>query len=292
MTNPTSIDPRTYLHEQIHMTIDQLRQAWAWLVLLTEPGRSTTATRDLVDDERAEELAAQGMADRAYRIWNLKRGLGALAPAPAPARLGIIDAQVAVAGMVGHVVDVLAARLRIAGGRGDLVGLLDWLDGTAVAPDWPFAAGVDGVHGRLCPLDRIHDADQLADVDRQLGRANRAARRAAGVLDDARQPIADRCPACRRKSLQLHYDAADVQQVAEGLRPRHPSLWWVECVSESCRCAGEGCPCGHNRRTEHRRHVWAYGELAQLWRATAAAAAPRRRIRSTSTGRGWGVIGA
>lgn len=268
MTSLPSLDPRTFLHEQIHLTLAQLAQAWQWLLLLTEPGRSTTATRDLVDDERAEELAAQGMADRAYRIWNLKRGLGALAPAPAPARLGIIDAQVAVADRLGYVVELLSN----GGAPGtDVPALLDYV-------------------GQL--VAKVDDVDELARVDRELGRANRAARRAAGVLDDARQPIADRCPACRRKSLQLHYDAGDVQQVAEGLRPRHPSLWWVECVSESCRCAGEGCPCGHARRTEGRRHVWAYGELAQLWQATEAAAKPRRRIRSTSTGRGWGVIGA
>lgn len=279
MTDPTSLDPLTYLHDQAHLSIAEIRQAWIWLDLLAEPGRATSPTHDLVDDGRAEALAARGMADQAYRRWNLARGLGALAPAPAPVRLSILDAQVTAAGMVAgalvYIAHVLGTYRGHAGPaplddrRRDMAEMLDLLE---------------------LVVDEVRDADAAARIERQLARANRVARRAAGELGDPVAPLADRCPACRRKSLALHYDPADMPAVADGLDPRHPSLWWVECISRACVCAGDVCPCG--RPDEGRRHAWSYGNLGDLWRAADAAAPPRRRIRSTAAGRGWGVIGA
>lgn len=295
------IEPLGYVIEQAQHTVTEIRRAWGWLDLLVQAGPSNYARSRPVDDDQAEQLAARGMADRAYREWNLRRGLGALAPAAAPARVAIIDAREAVAGILADVVAELVAELvnahRYATRPADAVrgvpAMLDWLDGTGgPTTGRPWVAAVDGVLWRSGPLDHVRDVRAAVEIDRQLQRANRVARQAAGVLADPVHPIADRCPACRRLSLQLHYDPEDAWRIADGYRPRHPSLWYVECVSQVCRCTGIGCGCGQRVRMEGRRHAWAYGELGDLWRAAAAAAPARRRLRAAAAGRGWGVLGA
>lgn len=275
------------LAEQARATIDELRQAWAWLQLLTEPGRDASPAI-AVNDAQAERLEAWARATRAYRDWNLGRGLTALPPTPAAARIGVLDAQAAVHGLV---LDVAA---RVAGAHGatyigtraghaGVLDALDWLEDDA--PPGITAAG---------PLARLRDADLVGDVAGQLQRANTIARQAARVLDeDPVQPLEHHCPACGRQSLQLHYDRGDLVAAADGVTPRNRSRWYAACVSGQCRCTVEGCGCGMRTRIVGRRHAWAWGELPDLWRAIdRAQRLRRRRVGRSATGRGWGILGA
>lgn len=277
-----------YTVEQIRITADELRTAWAWLRLLVEPGRETSVGT-AVDDQRAERLTAAGFQARAYREWNLRRGLSALPPSPGSARVGIVDAQVHVHGIV---VDVATRTARSVGGRpparADTVvatvnAALDWLTGDAGEPGRPWITGTGGVLWRAGPLDELRDAGLAAGVDRDLQRADRIARAAARVLDERVQPIDHRCPACGQRSLQLYYDGDDRRR------------WYVRCVSARCRCTGSGEPgrpsCGCRQATRYagRPHAWAYGELEGpfgLWAAIAATSPDRPRLEARTAGHG------
>jgi hypothetical protein len=277
------------LVEDCMATIDRLRQSWEWLGMLVEPGRESSVGSP-VDDARAEALAVQALAARADKEWNLRQGNSALPPAAAPARLGIVDAGVHVHGLVLDVARMVAASagavyVGARVGADAVIDALDWLE-LGSRPD-PWVVGAEGVRWRESPLDRIRDAGVAASVDRQLARADQVARAAARVLDDTVQPINHRCPACRQRSLQLHYDPADLVRVADGGRPARTARWYVECVSERCRCTVEGCGCRMRHRYTGRRHAWAYGELGDLWAAIAAVGAQSERLRAGGTGRGW-----
>lgn len=266
------------LHIAARDLVDEVRLAWGWLRLLLEPGPETSTGR-VVDDAQAERLTAQGYADRAYRDWNLKHGRGALAPSRSPLRIAVADACVAVHGQVLH------AALRLALGlgrpyqarRGDagaqVAAALAWMAGDEPTGG-PWVAGTDGVWWRRGPLDELRDLATARDVVGALRRALRTARTAAGIHGERVQPVGHRCPACRARSLQLHYDGADRRR------------WYVRCVSERCRCTGVGCPCRQRTRYSGRAHAWAYGELDQLW-AAIAAQPPGKRVESGGQGRGW-----
>jgi hypothetical protein len=284
-----------YSLESAHLAIAELRVAWSWLALLVVPGPESRPGQ-AVDDGFAEVLAAQGMAARAYREWNLRRGLTALAPTGAPARLAVVDVQANIHGLVTEVARRVAAALHACyvGGRtgaaAAVVDALDWL--TDGGPGSPWITGVDGVWGRRGKLDELRDRTAIASVARALQRANRIARETAGVVADPVLPLGDRCPACRRRSLQLRYDPADLNRVVvDELRPREPSRWYAECVSEQCRCTVEGCGCGMRMRVHGRRHAWSYGELPDLARTIARAAPISQPVRRSATGRGWGILG-
>jgi hypothetical protein len=266
------------LVEQARLALDELRQAWAWLQLLAEPGRDGSDAT-VIDDGRAESLAAQGMQARAYREWNLRNGMTALPPTPASARLGVLDAQAAVHTIVLDLAGQAAAAeqaVYVGQSAGDqaVTDALSWLGYRA--------------------LEHIRDAELAGTVAAGLQRANTIARQAARVLgEEPTQPLEQRCPACGRQSLQLHYDRGDLVRSADGERPRNRSRWYAECVSQRCRCTVEGCGCGMRTRVAGRRHAWAYGELADLWRAIERAQLlRRRRIDSRAEGRGWGILGA
>jgi hypothetical protein len=274
--------------QDCRVTMARLRQSWEWLGLLVEPGRESSVGAP-VDDVRAEALAAQAIAEQAYKAWNLRQGLSALPPTPAAARLGIVDARVQVHGLVLDTARLVAVS-QGAVYRGARIGVdavlaaLDWLE-VGVRPD-PWVAGQDGLY-RQGWLDRVRDVRLVAAVDRRLARADQVARAAARVLDDTVQPINHRCPACRQRSLQLHYDPADLVRVADGGRPAVSARWFVECVSDRCRCTVEGCGCRMRNRYAGRRHAWAYGELGELWSAIAAVGTRGDRLRATGTGLGW-----
>jgi hypothetical protein len=249
-----------YIVEQIHITADKLRTAWSWLQLLAEPGRATAPSGTAVDDQKAERLEAIGRSDRAYRDYNLRHGMSALPPSPAPIRIGIVDAQVAVHGLITTAVRLLAGTggsahtwARADAALGSVPAALDWLVGYEVGLG---VSGRDGVWIRQGAVDRIRDAQLAADVDRILQRADRAARSAAGDNGSVVRPLEHRCPACGRRSLQLEVTSADRRD------------WMARCVSERCRCTGPGEPgvpaCGCLRRLSYdvgRRHVWTYGQL-------------------------------
>jgi hypothetical protein len=284
------------LAEQARASIDELRQAWAWLRLLAEPGRESS-TALVVDDAQAERLAALGMQAKAYRTWNLRWGLSALAPTPAAARIGVLDAQVAVHGLVLDVARAVAtaAHSTYVGARSGADAVLDALDWLEEGPrPYPWVCGPEGPRWRAGALDRLRDPAAAAAAAGLLQRANRLAREACRVVDaDPVRPLEHRCPACRAQSLQLHYDGEDLARVADGARPRNVSRWYAECVSQRCRCTVQGCGCGMRSRIDGRRHAWAYGELPDLWRAIERAAQIRGRpVGSAAEGHGWGIIGA
>jgi hypothetical protein len=280
--------------EQARLAIDELRTAWSWLTLLLAAGREQRHSR-ATDDDQAEVLAAQGMAARAYREWNLRRGLSALAPTGTPARLAVIDTQAAIHGIVTGIADRVAATTRscYVGARTGTDAVLDTLDWLASGgPGRPWVVDADGATWRRGELDGLRDQSVLAYASGALQRANRIAREATGVLAETVLPLGDRCPACRRRSLQLHYDPIDLTRVAvDELRPREPSRWYVECVSDRCRCTLEGCGCRMRMRVKGRRHAWAYGELPELAATIARSAPVSEPVRRSATGRGWGILG-
>jgi hypothetical protein len=192
-------------------------------------------------------MAAQALSERAYKLWNAQRGLYALAPTVAAARVEVIDAKTVVSERVvsvaARVVGVTHGGTRWLGG---VSGALDWLDGRGARSGW-WVAGADGVWWRRCPLDVLSES-MLIFVDTELQRADHTARQACRIVGEARLPIALRCPACRRRSLQLHHEGAE-------------RSWFVQCVSARCRCAGTGCGCLQRRRIEGRRHAWSRAEL-------------------------------
>lgn len=267
----------------LRITLDELREAWSWLDALVEPGHTASGAATAIDDARADRLEAIGHSDRAYRMWNLRQGMSALPPSPAPARIGIIDAQVDVHFAVTTAVLLLAktgnatTQLMAERAAATVPTALDWL-----APEWPGLGrdGGDGVWCRTGAIDRIRDAQLAEDVHRHIRRANRVARAAAREDVDASNilPLPQRCPACGRRSLQVERPAVDRR------------TWVVRCVSAACRCAGEGeCGCGGGRDRAGRRHVWPYGELdghAGLLQAVDRLASERPVIRSGAAGHG------
>lgn len=260
MTQPVDELAITHMREQICLTADRLRIAWAWLQLLVEPGHASVPSGTAVDDERAERLEALGHSDRAYRAINLREGMSALPASPAPVRVGIVDTQIAVHGHVASAVTMLGAtgstwtRRRAATAARTVPAALDWLAGFELGLG---VTGRDGVWLRPGAVDRIRDADLAAAVDRLLQRADRAARAVTGDEDDAPiRPLEHRCPACGHRSLQLE------------ILGRDRSTWLTRCVSDRCRCTGPGDQetpaCGCLRRAPSdvgRHHVWRYSDL-------------------------------
>lgn len=248
--------------------VARLRQSWAWLDELRVPGPETSAGRVLTDAARARQ-AAEAAADRAERH-------NALAAAPAPVRLAIVDLQTYLGGRVQRIADRVARTTHqiVARGVRRVPELLGWLD--VVDPGGPWIASATGVTGRAAGFD-LAPGGTLAWAVEQLGHVDELARQAAGVVGDRVAPLPDRCPACRRKSLQLTYTGDDRR------------TWAVVCASVSCLCTGTGCPCRAAVRYAGRRHAWAYGELdgrSGLWAAIAAARRSRPPIRHTKTGHG------
>lgn len=274
---------------QVHAVVERLRESWAWLAWLVAPGPERRAGR-AVDEQQAEVLEARGRSDRAYRDWNLARGMTALAPSAPAARLDVVDAQAVIHHAVTDLARHVAAHLhssyvgRHAGIVDSVVDVLDWL--TVGGPGRPWVADVDGQvwrAGVVDDLDEHRDRRLLDHIHRVLTRAGDTARTAAGVLAEPVQPLAHRCPACRHRSLQLHHEGRD------------KSRWTVRCVRRSCLCAGAGCGCLRRDRRQGVAHVWTRAELdGPHGLATAVAIArrlteqgvPRPRVGSGGSGHG------
>jgi len=282
------------LVDEIRLTIADLRASWSWLAELVVPGPESRAAPVLSDTERTRR-AATVAAERAERYrpgaWTKlgqaqyrREDLGALAAAAIPTRLTVVDAQLAVRGIVLSVAARLARHLgaEYVGGRsGDAAvdDALEWMAGGPLA--WVVAR--DGTAWRRPAggaLLQLRDATVAADVDRRLRRADKLARAQAGVEGEPVVPFGHPCPACGRSSLQWHMPRPD---------PRYRRDWSVRCMSEGCICAGQGCGCRQHVRYEGRRHAWSYGELDGpygLWHAIAMASGPRRRLRQDASGHG------
>jgi hypothetical protein len=270
-----------YIVEEIHITIDQLRESWTWLCALVEPGRPQPTPATAMTDEHLERLEALGHSDRAYRDYNLRHRLSALPPSPAAARVGIIDAQVLVHDTVTTAARLLAATGGLAARRraecmlDTVPAALDWLTGGPIAELG--AGGRGGVWWRAGALDRLRDAQLAADVAKILRRADRVARAAAGAEEQPAAPVDERCPACGRRSLQEEYPSGRLV---------------VRCVSVSCVCTGDGgpgvdpCGCGRRRKQAGRRHVWTGTELDELDAAVEKRRRPRPRLGRGAVGHG------
>jgi hypothetical protein len=288
-----------YAIEQIHVLADQLRQSWAWLVELAEPGPATPAAAAAETDDRAERLEADAHEARAYRQHNLRHGLSALPPSPAPVRIGIVDTQI----HIDQLVNLAAARLAAAGHRASyripvadaraygerrrhspgVPALLDWITGDEIRIGLGHT-GRDGIlRLQLGAIATVRDPQLAADVEQLLARAARTAAAAAGDVDDPGEQLLDpdtnrpaRCPACHRRSLS------------------RSSTGLIRCVSQSCRCTGNAEP-GHDecgcRRTDKRvdlAHVWTRGNEHQLWAAidSARTTGDHRGVGRGATGHG------
>lgn len=275
-----------YAIEQIHITADRIREAWTWLVELTEPGPAAAVPAPAMTDEQAERLEAAAHQARAYRAWNLAHGTTALPASPAPVRLAVVDAQAVVDALLAHAVD----RLRAAGhrpghpvpvdGRPGVPDRLAWITGYRLGLGTTGRDGILLIEGAIAT---VRDPELAADVEQLLTRADRAARAAAADVDDPGEQLIDpatsrpaRCPACGRRSLQRE------------------STGLIRCVSQSCRCTGDAEPdhpeCGC-RRWEKRpelAHVWTRSGELELWDAIEAArpAGGRRGVGRGAAGHG------
>lgn len=271
-----------YIVEQIHLTIDRLREAWEWLEALVEPGRPQPSPGRAMTDDQSERLEAIGHSDRAYRTWNLRQGMSALPPSPAAARLGIVDVQMATHETLVAVVCTLADTGNETTRRwadtivATVPGMLDWLDGYAFGLG---PTGFDGLLLRPGAVDRIRDANLAAAVDKELQRVDRIIRAAADATDDEVVPIHEPCPACCRRSLQREVSSSGVGRV-------------VRCISKSCRCTGDAepdraaCKCGRTQKRPGRPHVWLPSELDELAAAVEAGQSPRPRLGRGGAGHG------
>jgi hypothetical protein len=271
---------------QVRETVARLRESWGWLWLLVVPGPERRRSM-AVDDDQAERLEARGFEARAYREWNLRRGLSALPPAAAPARLDVVDAQAAVHRLVTGLARRVAAHLDasyVGGGTevtAAVVDVLDWL--TLGGPGRRIVVDAGGEAWRAGILDDLHDqrdAGLLAHIARTLAAADDLARTAAGVVAEPVRPVEHRCPACRHRSLQLHHAGRD------------KSAWTVVCVRRSCVCAGAGCGCLRRGRREGLPHVWGRSEmdgpygLATAVAVAQALAGARPRVGADAAGPG------
>lgn len=254
--------------EDAHEAIDRLRHSWLWLWLQVEPGRATPVTRPATDAS-VEALVARGTSDRAYRHWNLRRGLGALPPSPATARVDVLDVQGAIHTLVLGATRRIAAALHscyvgtVPDTTRAVLDALAWLAGANHLPGW-WIVDTAGACRRAGALDQVRDRAVLDDTARALRRADQMARAAAGVVGEQVRPIPHRCPACRRRSLQLDHDAGDAR------------AWVVRCVSRTCRCSGLGCGCLQRVRVPGRAHAWSRGEISGPYGLTTAVAVADR----------------
>lgn len=272
--------------ESGRVLVDELRTVWGWLDELVEPGRDSAPVPLMTDVQRArqaeaaavesaERAAATGTAPVGQRQF-LVPGHGALVSARPAARLGILDARVAVHGLVSD-----AARVAARGMNASYVGAR------------PGEAGVLDALSWLAEVLAEADPVTVIRVEAMLARAVRIAREAARSVDGEHlAPVDHRCPACGHRSLQLDY-VSEASLRAAGDDERARWSWTVSCISESCRCAGEGCWCGQRIRYAGRRHAWAYGELSGprgLWAAIRAAddrrRGPEARVGSEAAGNG------
>jgi hypothetical protein len=263
-----------FVVEQIHLTLDRLRESWEWVVELVVPGHATSSSAAAVTDDQAERLEALGHSDRAYRAWNLRHGMSALPPSPAAARLAALDAPGVIAMCVIEAAHLAAAAADSVwvGGQPQRVATvraaLDWFDRPAV-------------------LDDVRDQAAAVRIDKLLQRADRTARAAAHCEDDEVSPLHDRCPACGRRSLQQ-----EVGRDAGGRENRRV----IRCVSASCRCTGDGgpeqpaCGCRQKPKRPGRAHAWTPDQIDGpygLWFAIeATAAGPRPPIHRGASGHG------
>lgn len=235
----------------------RLVRAYGWLRVLTEPGRESRPAPPLLTDDQLAWAREQSAIEAA------ERDSYAFATGATPARLDVITAQTRAVRVVGRLVRTVG---RATGHRfGVMVTLhqlphaLDYLagDGLDYLVDEPPPrqwAGTSG--GELYPRGVLGYAPTTT-VDRiveQLREAADAARTVAGITEDRVLPFSEgKCPACRRRSLQIDATLA---------RPEH---WTVTCISEACVCAGPGCGCRQQIRIEGRRHGWPYAELDGPW---------------------------
>lgn len=269
---------------EVHHQLDRVREAWGWLRLVLAPGPETTAHRPY-SDAAAEARSAEAMEAATFRAIALQNKMSALAPAPAPLRIDVLDAQEAVRRIVLQVVaDVADYHHEEPSGPGTrrvatvdtALAYLDDARARAV-----LVVNGDGVCWRMDRISEITAAGVLARVGRDLAAAAELARRASRCTEGTVLQLEHRCPACGRRSLQLECNGSDQNQ------------WHVACVSASCQCIGTECGCRQPVREPFRPHVWSRAELGGSFGLSAAidaaaARRARRRPRLSSSAGGHG----
>jgi len=243
------VDLSVHLIEYAHVSLGRTRQALSWLHEVRIPGPSTHVSRTMSDQARAQ-LDRTVRAERAERL--IRAGTtGALAPSPAPVRLGITVLE---ARNYQSLRELCARLADEAGVR--YTGRAGVTQGTAMALWWLGKTG----------LDSIRSEDTAEHAVAVLDSIDRVAREASGASDIVREHLDTPCPACQRRG--LYADRTSTQR----------REWYVICetstvidgVVHRCRCTGLGCPCLRGYRQEHGRHVWTVSEWGGTLGALAA----------------------
>lgn len=220
-----TVDPTALQTARLH--IGQIRVCWPMLddARTARISRPSVALSGRAAASRDEDLRAE-RADRdaaiAYR---------ALAAAPAPVNLAVVDAEAEVRTLISELSWLIRSDLRdwsrlIEPPPDDIDGRLTWLTGMLdnAAPTVVLAAGL------------------------ALPPAARGLTRAVGYEVEW-QPTGRRCPACGQRAIHTWRESSD---------PRERTL---ECSGQRddgkpCRCDGDECPCGRAGARAGSKHLW------------------------------------
>lgn len=224
------------------VALSRVTAAWDWLDVSLEPGPATTGRTVLSDAHRAR-LDRLARAERADRHATIQAGYTPDVPSPAPLRIAVLDAQVAVLDTIVNCAWWCTSALRARG------PMLAW------TPYGEAPARFRGAASYLNVAVRLVSPQLAAEVAGQLDQADRSARAAAGVGPDRRALGAD-CPACGRRALEAEIGPVDQRE------------WYITCRRD-CRCQGINCGCRLPLRYAGMAHIWPsrrFPELAELLR--------------------------
>jgi hypothetical protein len=252
------------------LLVGEIRAAWGWLAEQRVPGPTASPSERHISVEQQRVEDREARRDRAARnppepppvSRGLPSGAGraalgvhppiAAGPHRDAARLSPIHGRIIVAAQLRAAADGLHAAVFGAG--------FAWALSDPSCRAVGESCGVCGGGRCGCDVDDAQAAAALAVIGEllrrgdapdealsvlwgALERANREARRAAGVADVC-LVLKAACPAC---------DSRDM--VADCTSPRRED-WSIRCRNTLCRCAGPGCRCGCAIRYPGKQHVW------------------------------------
>jgi len=201
--------------DYVYDQLAQLRWAIPLLSEALEPGTPRRWSQQDLTPEQRERMDELARAEREAKAENLARGIKALGDGRAPLRLDVLDWATHIHNGVTELEEAVCDRLQLA----------------------PLAGATsEGRINRLVGLlERISRNSDLAEhVTDEVVRLRRLAGRAIG--DNERVARIDaRCPICDCLSLRAF-----------------PDRGVVVCVSRSCRCSDQACPCWWEPSRNHR----------------------------------------
>jgi hypothetical protein len=214
--------------------LNSLRTAWPWLDDV-EDATVHVPTNRAADTQRPARERPAG-TDRTERRHT---GAGA---SPAPLRVAVADTRALALRTITDCAWLCSSALSTIKGAPSYLGA--WTGAPGTGGRWDI---VTGYLGEAIP----HITPELArTVGRDLERADRAVRRAAGEGPDHR-PVHAPCPACgRRGTLTIDLNGNT-----------------IACTNTRCSCTGVDCGCKRPGRQPGQRHLWpatALPHLAQL----------------------------